>query len=89
MLDILDSLDFRMVLGNVHPLDPQLPFPSLIKAYVISRIRPGSIVILHDKKPTVEALSDILYELVTIEGYRLVTLSDLVDHANKHRNRRL
>lgn len=78
MLDILDSYNLRLALGSIHPLDPQLPYPSLIRAYVINRARPGGIIILHDRKPTVEALEDILHQLVDIEGYKFVTLSELV-----------
>uniref|UniRef100_A0A6A7G5I8 Cystathionine beta-lyase n=1 Tax=Hirondellea gigas TaxID=1518452 RepID=A0A6A7G5I8_9CRUS len=77
MLNNLDDLGFQLVLGNVYPSDPQLPYPALIKAHIIARARPGAIIVLHDLKTTADALDDILTELVDNRGYKVVTLSEL------------
>eukprot|EP00483_Globobulimina_turgida_P013722 UN13748 len=82
MLSTLKELGYRLVLGNVYPSDPQLPYVKLVKAHVISRARPGAIIILHDLKHTPQALRDILHELSDNQGYEFVTLSELVDYEN-------
>eukprot|EP01083_Nonionella_stella_P161010 526849_1 len=83
MVSIAKEEGFRLVLGNVHPFDPQLPYKKVITQHVIARTRPGSIIILHDKQPSVDSIEDILTELIDKQGYRFVTLSELIKLESK------
>lgn len=76
------ALGYRVALGSIYPYDATLPFPAYAASHVIRRARPGSIIVLHDSggrgERTLTALQRILPELRR-RGYRLVTLSELVD----------
>ncbi|KAL5341674.1 hypothetical protein BJX70DRAFT_43110 [Aspergillus crustosus] len=69
---------FRLVLGNVYPHDPQINVPWVNAAHVLSMVRPGSIIIVHDRRPwTAPMLATVLPELKR-RGYRVGTVSDLL-----------
>jgi peptidoglycan/xylan/chitin deacetylase (PgdA/CDA1 family) len=82
MLSILQRHDYECALGSVYPFDPQLGSSWFITRYVLWKVRPGSIIVLHDfgtrGERTAVALDMILPELFR-RGYRVVTLSELVD----------
>lgn len=69
-----------VALGDVFPLDVSLPWPRFHAWYVLANVRPGSIIILHDRPDLAEAparkLARILPELT--RRFRVVTLSRLV-----------
>ncbi|KAL4931585.1 chitin deacetylase CDA4 [Aspergillus undulatus] len=69
---------FRLVLGSVYPHDPQISYPWVNAAHVLSMVRPGSIIIVHDRRPwTAPMLATVLPELKR-RGYRIGTVSDLL-----------
>lgn len=74
------SLGLHTVLWSVDPRDWTLPGVGAIESRVLSAVRPGSIVLLHDgggyRGETVEALPVILRALRS-EGYRFITLHDM------------
>jgi peptidoglycan/xylan/chitin deacetylase (PgdA/CDA1 family) len=79
------GLGYRSVLGDVYPEDPQRPGTAVIARRVLTRLRPGSIVILHDGSPwgepdrsqTVEALERILQQAQD-RGWRSVNVAELL-----------
>jgi peptidoglycan/xylan/chitin deacetylase (PgdA/CDA1 family) len=74
---------YQTVLGSVYPYDPQVGSAWFSARYVLWKVRPGSIVVLHDGgrrgERTLKALATILPELRQ-RGFKMVTLSDLYDH---------
>ena len=81
MVRQMERAGYRCALGSVYPLDAQQPFAWLSERYVLARVRPGAIVILHDRgrrgSRTARVLGRVLPEL-RARGYRVVTLSELV-----------
>lgn len=79
------GLGLEPVLGDVYPEDPQRPGVERIVRRVVTRLRGGSIVILHDGSPvgdpdrgqTVAALGPIL-DHAAAAGLRSVTLGELL-----------
>jgi len=71
-----DTENCRVVLGDVYPLDAHVPWPWLNAQYVLRHVRPGSVIILHDRARTVQTLEIVLPELKR-RGYEICTLSDL------------
>jgi peptidoglycan/xylan/chitin deacetylase (PgdA/CDA1 family) len=53
----------RVILWNVDPTDWQDPAPSTIAERVLSHVHPGSIVVMHVKSHTADALPQILHGL--------------------------
>ena len=78
MRAILERLDYRLVLGSVYPHDAQVPFWRVNARHVLSMVRPGGIVICHDRRSwTVPMLGKVLPEMRR-RGWRVVTVSQLV-----------
>jgi peptidoglycan/xylan/chitin deacetylase (PgdA/CDA1 family) len=80
MLAIMEKHGYRCALGSVYPYDPQIGLYWYSAQYVLWKIRPGSVIVLHDYdtrgQRTAKALEIILPELAD-RGYRVVTLSEL------------
>lgn len=85
LLQCLAHLGQRLVLWSVDSADWREPDPLAIAANVLSKVRPGAIIIFHDshetgqadRRPTIEALQLILPAL-TARGYECVTVSELL-----------
>src|SRR5262249_50731561 len=81
-------LGLAPVIGDVYPEDPDRPGTNRIIQRVVSRVRAGSIVILHDGSPlvpldrsqTLAAPGPILAH-ARVAGLASVTLSELLDGA--------
>lgn len=63
---------------DIDTIDWQRPAPNVITSRILDRVRPGSIVLMHPTEPTIQALDEILIRL-TSEGYRVVTVSELIE----------
>lgn len=79
------ALGYAPVLGDVYPEDPHVGDPARIADETLRRLRPGSIVILHDSSvfgdaprgPTLEAVDAILAATARL-GLRAVPVRDLL-----------
>ena len=72
---------YRLVLGSVYPHDPQIPYWRINAAHILSSVRPGSIVICHDRRSwTAPTLRKVLPELKK-RGYQVVTVTQLLESA--------
>jgi peptidoglycan/xylan/chitin deacetylase (PgdA/CDA1 family) len=87
MLEVIAEYDYQCVLGSVYPYDPQINIHWFSAFYVLWKIKPGSVIILHDHGTrgarTAKALEIILPALAR-RGYQVVTLSELVDRNGSH-----
>jgi peptidoglycan-N-acetylglucosamine deacetylase len=80
MVRAMERSGYRCALGTVYPLDGTLAWPWLSTTYILAHVRPGAVVVLHDRgaraKRTAEVLGRVLPELRR-RGYEVVTLSRL------------
>jgi len=80
MLATLEAHRYRCALGSVYPFDPQIRWSWFSKRFILSNVRPGSVIILHDwdakGRRTAKTLSNVLPVLAE-RGFRVVTLSEL------------
>jgi peptidoglycan/xylan/chitin deacetylase (PgdA/CDA1 family) len=77
------ALGYRMVLGGVYPHDPQIRVASLNAKHILSMLRPGAIIICHDRRGwTVPMLKMVLPEIKK-QGYRVVTVTELLREAEE------
>lgn len=82
MRRLLDRLGFRLVLGGVYPHDPQIASPWLNARHILSMVRPGAIIICHDRRKwTAPMLRKVLPELKR-RGYRVVSVTELLKEAS-------
>jgi peptidoglycan/xylan/chitin deacetylase (PgdA/CDA1 family) len=81
MIKLAKKCSYRCCLGSVYPFDIVFRKASIISKFIISRVFPGAIILIHDGKPdrirSVEVLKTVLPELIR-EGYKVVTLSELI-----------
>ncbi|MBW2272119.1 MAG: polysaccharide deacetylase family protein [Deltaproteobacteria bacterium] len=82
MLSTLSEQGYDLALGSIYPLDAHIPSTAFARNLLLWRAQPGAIIVLHDVGKrglrTADTLSRVLPEL-TRRGYRVVTLSELVD----------
>jgi peptidoglycan/xylan/chitin deacetylase (PgdA/CDA1 family) len=79
----VNKMGYQMVLGSVYPHDPQISYPSVNARHILSMVRPGSIVICHDRRSwTLLMLRMVLPELRR-RGYTVTTLSGLMNAKKK------
>ena len=80
MLDLINKYNYQCVLGSVYPYDPQLGSAWFSIKYILWKVSPGDVIVLHDHhsrgRRTIEVLKVVLPELA-VRGYELVTLSEL------------
>jgi len=71
----------KSVNWDVDTTDWKLPGSASIRSTILNRVRPGSIVLMHDgggpRSETVDALAGAIYGL-RARGYRFVTVSELL-----------
>jgi peptidoglycan/xylan/chitin deacetylase (PgdA/CDA1 family) len=85
VLDIVEQLGYKTVVGDVYPRDSHLPGQEKIVRRVLSRVITGSIIILHDggnsvqidRTQTLAAVQEIIPQLKS-RGFDFVTLSRLL-----------
>ncbi|MCJ1226829.1 hypothetical protein MMC12_003483 [Toensbergia leucococca] len=78
MRKTLERLGYRLVLGSIYPHDPQIPFWRINASHILSMLRPGGIIICHDRRSwTAPMLRKVLPEMRR-RGYRIVTISELL-----------
>ncbi len=82
MMEIIHRHNYRCALGSVFPYDVQIPWKQFTIHHLLLNIHPGAILILHDTgslgERTASVLDTVLPELHR-RGYRVVSLSELVD----------
>jgi len=87
MIQCIKRHGFKLALGDVYPHDPHIYHVGLNATYILQKVEPGSIIILHDgygRKRTIDILEKVLPELVR-RGYCVVTLSELEEIERKER----
>lgn len=81
MRKTLGTLGYQLVLGSIYPHDPQIPFWRINANHILDMIRPGGIVICHDRRSwTAPMLRKVLPE-IRRQGYRIVTVTELLREA--------
>ncbi|KAF2184404.1 carbohydrate esterase family 4 protein [Zopfia rhizophila CBS 207.26] len=85
MRERLEVLKYRLVLGNIYPHDPQIPYWRVNARHILSMLQPGGIIICHDRRSwTVPMLKKVIPEIKR-RGYHITTVSGLVNQAHIQR----
>ena len=83
MIEVVEMMGLHIALGDIYPHDPQVSYVWVNARHVLSMVKPGGIIINHDRRPwTAPMLKKVLPELKR-RGYEVVTVSQLV--AEKHK----
>lgn len=79
-LKTVDDLGYKSIIWNIDSLDWKNPGRDVIIERVMKRLKPGGIILMHASDTpvqTAEALP-ILLEKIKAEGYKIVTVGDLL-----------
>ena len=72
----------KIILWNIGPKDFKFAYPYEIVGKVLKKLKPGSIIVLHDgggdRSITVEAVKILIKDIREI-GYEFVTISELIN----------
>lgn len=72
------TTDMTVVLWNLDPLDWKTKSVKKTVRYIVKRVEPGDIILLHDVYPTsVEAALEVI-DTLTKQGYTFVTVDELL-----------
>jgi peptidoglycan/xylan/chitin deacetylase (PgdA/CDA1 family) len=86
MLKQAKSHGYRCSLASIYPNDTRVRNTWIIATFIIQKVFPGAIIIIHDGKEdrvrSVEVLRNVLPKLQK-QGYRIVALSELVELEDK------
>jgi peptidoglycan/xylan/chitin deacetylase (PgdA/CDA1 family) len=79
MRRLLDRLGYRLVLGSIYPHDPQISYWWINANHILSMLRPGAIIICHDRREwTIPMLKKVIPEIKK-RGYDIVTVTELLN----------
>jgi peptidoglycan/xylan/chitin deacetylase (PgdA/CDA1 family) len=85
MRKLAAELGYRLVLGDIYPHDPQIRFSGVNAKHTLSMLRPGGIIICHDRRSwTVPMLRKVVPEMRR-RGYRVTTVSGLLEQAEREK----
>ena len=88
LVDRVMDLGYRVVLGSIYPHDPQIHNPVRNAKHVLSMLRPGGIIIMHDRRSySAEQLKLILRGMAAKE-WKAVSLGGLLEIAEKAKGRK-
>jgi endopolyphosphatase len=78
MRELAREMGYKIVLGGIYPHDAQIGYEWVNARHILSMVRPGGIIICHDRRSwTVGMLRRVLPELRR-RGYRVVGVGELV-----------
>lgn len=81
LLDTVEGLGFKVVLGDIYPHDPQVPYWRVNAAHILSMLKSGGVIICHDRRSwTVPMLRKVLPEAKR-KGWRIGSLSEVLREA--------
>jgi peptidoglycan-N-acetylglucosamine deacetylase len=81
MVSVARRHGYRLALGSIAPLDPALHRPQRALRFVVERIQPGAVVVLHEGYPGRDRMAGVVDAVLAdlgSRGLQAVTLSALV-----------
>ncbi|KAI4197764.1 MAG: hypothetical protein LQ346_002924 [Caloplaca aetnensis] len=82
MRKVVHGLGYRLVLGSIYPHDPQIPYWRLNARHILSMLRPGAIIICHDRRDWTPLMLRKVLPEIRRRGYRVVTVTELLKDAS-------
>ncbi|USW49062.1 Putative NodB domain, glycoside hydrolase/deacetylase, beta/alpha-barrel [Septoria linicola] len=78
ILDVVTMAGYKTILGGIYPHDPFISFWRINAWHILSMIRPGAVIICHDRRSwTVPMLSKVVPEMKG-RGYQVVSIDQFL-----------
>ncbi|KAJ5673690.1 hypothetical protein N7507_002817 [Penicillium longicatenatum] len=78
MRRLVGGLGYKLILGDTYPHDPQVPYYRLNAKHILSMVRPGSVIICHDRREWTAPMLRVVLPELQQKGYTVVTVSELL-----------
>jgi peptidoglycan/xylan/chitin deacetylase (PgdA/CDA1 family) len=79
VLEVAKDAGYRTILGSIYPHDPFIPYWRVNAWHILSSLRPGAVIICHDRRSwTVPMLKKVVPEIKR-QGYQITTVTGLLD----------
>jgi len=82
LVEMVRELGYRVVLGGIYPHDPQIHNPKLNAKHVLSMVRPGGIIIMHDRRSYSADQIRLVLEGLTKNGWKITSVGGLLEVAD-------
>ncbi|KAI1383346.1 polysaccharide deacetylase [Hypoxylon trugodes] len=83
MRALVDRLGYRIVLGSVYPHDPQISWAWLNARHILSMVRPGAIIVCHDRRGWTAPMLRKVLKTLGDRGYRVVSLTEMLQETQR------
>lgn len=74
----LKGLGYRLVLGSIYPHDAQVSYSGVNARHILSMLRPGGIIICHDRRSWTLPMLETILPKIRQRGYTIGTVSALL-----------
>jgi peptidoglycan/xylan/chitin deacetylase (PgdA/CDA1 family) len=78
MVATVKALGYRTVLGSIFPHDPQIHSAKINSAHVLSMVKPGGIIIMHDRRSYSAEQVELVLKGLVAKDWKVVTLGGLL-----------
>lgn len=78
VVETVNELNMYCMQWNIDSLDWKDPSPEQIKKNIMSKIKPGSIILMHNGAKNTPAALPMVIEAITGEGYNIVPMSQII-----------
>ncbi|KAF4631540.1 hypothetical protein G7Y89_g6599 [Cudoniella acicularis] len=79
MVERVKELGYKMVLGCIYPHDPMVWSARVNARHVLSMVRPGGIIILHDRRGHSAPQLELILKGLKERGWEIVSLGGLLE----------
>lgn len=81
ILNVAAKAGYQTILGSIYPHDPFIKYWWINARHILSMLRPGAVIICHDRRPwTPPMLRKVLPEMKR-KGYEIASVSELLEYA--------
>ncbi|KAL6720690.1 hypothetical protein ACLMJK_002615 [Lecanora helva] len=75
----LSELGYQLVLGSIYPHDPQISYWRMNAKHILSMVRPGAIIIIHDRRSWTAPMLRVVLPELRRRGYLITTVTGLLE----------
>ncbi|CZR58671.1 related to chitooligosaccharide deacetylase [Phialocephala subalpina] len=85
MVDVVKEMGYRTVLGDIFPFDPVIPRPKINAAHILSMLKPGGIIIVHDRRSYSAEQLEITLKGMKERGWKAESLGGVLKIAEEEK----
>lgn len=88
MVEMVKEMGYKTVLGDIFPFDPVIPKPGINAKHILSMLKPGGIIIVHDRRSYSAEQLEIALKGMKERGWKAESLGGLLKIAEEERKQK-